>query len=269
MRAQALFGRYWPAESPIHRLDPRTKLVGCLGLFCALFCATGPVPLACGALAVAALYALARIPLGQAARAVAPLLALVALTMLLNLLFVTGGQVYFQWWVIQVTEHGVASALFLGARLTLLVLSASLLTLTTTTLDITDGTERLLGPLARLRVPVHELAMMMALALRFLPQLARELSSVYRAQLSRCAHLSANPLAGGLRTISSLAVPLFANALRHGDALALAMDARCYHGANGATRLRQMRLHGRDAVAACALAGLLAVIILLDLAVPA
>ncbi len=264
MESSALFGRYYPADSPVHRLDARAKLLLTLGAFATVLAAGNGWALAACALFLAAFYAAARIPAADAARAVAPLMVLVLATAVLNLFFVQGGTVYFQWGFVQVSQQGVASAAFLSCRLVLLVLAACLLTMTTATFDITDASERLLDPLRRMGVPVHEMAMMMGIALRFLPQFARELQALYRAQASRCAALSANPFRGGLATMRSLAVPLFANALRHGGTLSAAMDARCYHGGDGRTRLRPFALHRRDAVAVLAVAAMAACICGLD-----
>lgn len=258
METHALFGRYYPASSPVHRLDARVKLLLTLGAFAAVFAAGTGWGLAACALFLMAFYATARIPAADAARAVAPLLVLVAATAVLNLLFVQGGQVYFQWGFLQVSERGVASAAFLSCRLVLLVLAASLLTLTTATFDITDASERLMRPLERLGAPVHEMAMMMGIALRFLPQLSSELQALYRAQVSRCASLAPWPPRKGLAALRSLTVPLFAGALRHAATLSTAMDARCYHGGAGRTRLRPFALHRRDAVAVLAVAAMAA-----------
>lgn len=264
MASQALFGRYYPTDSPVHRLDARMKLVLVLGAFAAVL-ATGSYPaLAACALFVALFYGLAHVPASQAARAVAPLLALVVATAALNVLFVQGGTVYLSLGPIQVSEAGLASAAFLSCRLALLVLVACLLTLTTTTFDIAQASERLLGPLGRLGAPVHEMAMMMGIALRFLPQLAAELQELRRAQAGRGASLSANPLRGGLATARALAVPLFASAIRHGARLSVAMDARCYHGGPGRTRLRPFALHRSDAVAAVAVLAMVACSLGLD-----
>ena len=264
MDSSALFGRYYPADSPVHHLDARAKLLLTLGAFATVLAAGNGWALAACALFLAAFYAAARIPAADAARAVALLMVLVLATAVLNLFFVQGGTVYFQWGFVQVSQQGVASAAFLSCRLVLLVLAACLLTMTTATFDITDASERLLGPLRRVGVPVHEMAMMMGIALRFLPQFARELQALYRAQASRCAALSANPFRGGLATMRSLAVPLFANALRNGGTLSAAMDARCYHGGDGRTRLRPFALHRRDAVAVLAVAAMAACTCALD-----
>lgn len=264
MGSRALFGRYYPAASPVHRLDARAKLLLVLGAFAAVFAASSYLALGACALFVALFYGAARIPAGEAARAVAPLLALVLATAVLNLFFVQGGTTYLEWGPVRVSEGGVASAAFLSCRLGLLVLVASLLTLTTTTFDVTEASERLLGPLRRLGAPVHEMAMMMAIALRFLPQLADELATLRRAQASRGAPLSLNPLRGGLATARSLVVPLFASALRHAARLSTAMDARCYHGGQGRTRLHPFALHGRDAVATLAVLAMAGCVLALD-----
>lgn len=261
MGDSAVFGRYWPGESVVHRLDPRVKLVGSLALMAVIFAAAGWPGLVVCAAFVAGFYLLAGIPLGQAARSIAPLLFIVVVTALLNVLFVQGGQVYLQWGPLVVSEAGLRQAAFIAVRLVLLLLGVSLLTLTTTTLDITEAFERLLTPLARLGVPAHELGMMMGIALRFLPQFAQELRTVHRAQLSRGARFSANPLRGGLASLTALMVPLFASAFRHAETLSAAMEARCYHGGEGRTRLHPLALAPHDAGAAAALALMLACVL--------
>lgn len=265
MSANALFGRYWPAESPIHRLDPRTKVLGTLVLVVALFAAQGPWGLAACALFILALVPLARIPLGQALRSIAPLSFIVVLTALFNLLFVQGGQVYVDWGWLRISHDGAMLALFVAVRLALLLLAGSLLTLTTTSMDITEAFERLLTPLARFGLPAHEFAFVLGTALRFLPQFAEEFQRIRAAQLARGAKLATSPLRTGSAAVSSLLVPLFASVFRHADTLSAAMEARCYHGAQGRTRLNPLRFQGRDAVAAVALAALLAAVIILNI----
>ncbi len=261
MGDNALFGRYWPGESAVHQLDPRVKLVGSLALMAIVFAATSWPGLAVCAAFVVGFYLAAGIPLGQAARSIAPLLFIVVVTALLNVLFVQGGQVYLQWGPLIVSEAGLHQAAFIAVRLVLLLLGVSLLTLTTTTLDITEAFERLLTPLARVGVPAHELGMMMGIALRFLPQFAFELRTVRRAQMSRGARFSANPLRGGMASLTALMVPLFASAFRHAETLSAAMEARCYHGGVGRTRLHPLALASRDAGAVAALALMLAVVL--------
>ena len=202
-----------------------------------------------------------RIPLLQAIRAIGPLLVLVVLTALLNVLFVQGGHVYFEFGIICVSEKGIQSAIFIGCRLLLLLMGMSLLTLTTTTLDITAAFERLMAPLARIGVPAHELGMILGIALRFLPQFMTELGIIYRAQKSRGAHFNANPFRGGIQSLTALLIPLFTSAFRHAETLSAAMEARCYHGGVGTTRLEPLRLTWRDAVGTGALLLMIAAVI--------
>ncbi len=261
MSEVAVFGQYWAASSFVHRMDPRVKMLLSLAIMAVVFCAQGWASLAVCALFIGGFFAASHIPLGQAARSIAPLLFLVVLTALLNVLFVQGGEVYFQWWVICISEEGVTRAAFIACRLTLLLMSASLLTLTTATLDITEAFERLLAPFARIGLPAHELGMMMGIALRFLPQFMFELRVIYRAQLSRGASFTANPFKGGMRSLMSLMVPLFTSAFRHAETLSGAMEARCYHGGQGRTRLRPLSLGRRDAVGSAVIAVMLLTVI--------
>lgn len=258
----AIIGRYWPGSSPLHRLDPRAKLVLSLAFMAVVFAAQTFWGLALCALFVVGFFVLAKIPAGAALTSIAPLAFIVVITALLNIFFVQGGPVLFSWWIIQVSEGGLVSAAFIACRLVLLLLGMSLLTLTTTTLDITEAFERLLGPFTRFGVPAHELGMMMGIALRFLPQFAFELQTIRRAQMSRGATFTANPFKGGLSSLTSLMVPLFTSAFRHAETLSGAMDARCYHGGSGRTRLHPLRLTRRDAVATGVLAAMLAAVIL-------
>ena len=253
MPDRAIIGQYWPEDSLVHAMDPRVKFILSFVLMAAVFCAATPLSLAVAALFVVGFYAASRIPLLQAIRAIGPLLVLVVLTALLNVLVVQGGHVYFEFGIICVSEKGLQSAVFIGCRLLLLLMGMSLLTLTTTTLDITAAFERLMAPLARIGVPAHELGMILGIALRFLPQFMTELGIIYRAQKSRGAHFNANPFRGGIQSLTALLIPLFTSAFRHAETLSAAMEARCYHGGVGTTRLDPLRLTWRDAVGTGAL----------------
>ena len=261
MANQALFGRYWEADSVVHRLDPRTKLVGVVFMMIVAFSAGNFPALGIAVLATIAIIAVANVPLGQALRSIAPLSFIIVLTALFNLFWVQGGAVLAQWGFIQISEEGVRMAAFISIRLSVLLLAGSMLTLTTTTLDITEAFERLLGPLARFGVPAHEFALILGIALRFLPQFAEELHTIRIAQLARGAKLATSPTRSGIAGLTSLLVPLFASAFRHADTLANAMDARCYHGARGRTRLCPLAFARRDTLAAVALIALLAAVI--------
>ena len=264
MAQKALFGRYWEANSPVHRLDPRTKIAGTLLLVITIFCAGNYPAIAMIALATIGMFALARIPLSQALRSIAPLSFIIVLTAIFNLFYVQSGTIVADWGWCFITDDGLRSALFVAIRLTLLLLSGSLLTLTTPSLDITEALERLLTPLARIGVPAHEFSLVLGIALRFLPQFADEFRTIRAAQLARGATLATSPVKGGLSGLTSLLVPLFASAFRHADTLSLAMDARCYHGANGRTRLNPLRYERRDALAIAALIALLALTIIVS-----
>lgn len=254
----ALFGRYWAAESPVHAMDPRTKLLGALAFMVILFCAADyPAIAVCAAFTVA-FFVVSDIPLRQALKSIGPLAFIIVITALLNVFFVQGGAVYADWGWGRITQAGVHSAVFLSIRLTLLLLGASLLTLTTTTLDITDAFERLLAPLRRIGFPAHEFAIMMGIALRFLPQFVTEAKTIRAAQLSRGASFSKNPFSGGMESLTSLMVPLFTSAFRHAETLSAGMDARCYHGGEGRTHLDPLRFTRLDSGAIVVLAVMLA-----------
>ncbi|MFR1167460.1 MAG: energy-coupling factor transporter transmembrane component T family protein [Adlercreutzia equolifaciens] len=207
MPDRAIIGQYWPEDSLVHAMDPRVKFILSFVLMAAVFCAATPLSLAVAALFIVGFYAASRIRCsGRPGHR--PLLVLVVLTALLNVLFVQGGHVYFEFGIICISEKGLQSAVFIGCRLLLLLMGMSLLTLTTTTLDITAAFERLMAPLARIGVPAHELGMILGIALRFLPQFMTELGIIYRAQRSRGAP-SARTFRGGIQSLTALLIPLF------------------------------------------------------------
>ena len=254
------FGSYYPGESVLHRLDPRTKLLGGIALLiCTLMCRDFPalVPPACF---VAILYAVSGIPSGRALRSLAPLLGIIVVVAVLNLFTHQEGRELVGLGFLRITEGGLHAFAFIAARMLIMMCGMSLVTMTTQTLDLTHAVERLLAPFARVGVPAHELGMMLGIALRFMPQFAGELAATYRAQVSRGAQVAGGP-PGGVRMLSSVAVPLFASIFRHAETLSAAMDARCYHGEQGRTRLRELRFHARDGVAASALVALAACIV--------
>ena len=246
MPDKAMFGRYWPGTSPVHRMDPRAKLLLSLALMVATFCAQNYAGLAVCAAFVVGFYAVAGIPLGQAFRSIGPLLFIVVVTALLNVFFVQGGTVYFQWWIFCISEAGIASAAFIACRLLLLLLGVSLLTLTTTALDITDAFEYLLRPFRRIGVPAHELSMMMSIALRFIPTLIQETDKIISAQKARGADFDSGNLMQKAKALIPILIPLFLSSFRRAEELAIAMECRCYHGDEGRTSLRQLTMHGRD-----------------------
>ena len=247
------FGSYVAGTSCVHRLDPRTKLIAGCVFIVVLLCAKSAAALVVCAAFTALCYALAQIPPSKAARSLAPLMAIVVIVAVLNLFVTQGGQVLVNWGILRISEAGVQTCLFMGARLTIMMLGMSLITLTTMTIDLTEAFEWVLKPFARFGVPAHELGMIMGIALRFMPQFANELVTVYHAQVSRGAKLSNSPVKG-VRMLSSLMVPLFTSVFRHAETLSAAMDARCYHGGEGRTHLHPLHFAPRDGVAAAAVA---------------
>lgn len=241
-----IFGKYYAGTSPVHQLDGRVKLTLLLVYMVVAIFVKSPVALAVCVGFTVLFYAIARIPFKVALSAVAPLLFFVVFTAIANLFFVQTGDVYFQWWIIKIASDGCYLAVFMGIRLGMMLFGACLLTLTTTTLDITDAFEAMLKPFARFGVPAHELSMIMGIALRFLPQFAEELSYTRSAQLSRGARLSEGSLRERAGALKALLIPLFTSVFRHAETLAGAMDARCYHGGPGRTRLYVPQVERRD-----------------------
>lgn len=247
MSNATIIGRYHAGTSPLHRMDPRAKLLLDLALIATIFVVDPGNFIGLGVCAIflAGFFKLSRIPFTTAAKSVAPLMFVVILTAFLNAFFTQGDTILFQWGFICISKEGLWQAVFMSCRLTLLLLSVSLLTLTTPTLDITEAFEYLLGPFSRIGVPAHELSMMMGIALRFLPQFSTELTTIYNAQVSRGAAFAK----GRIALLVSLIVPLLTSAFRHAETLSLAMEARCYHGSVGRTRLWPLAYSRLDAAA--------------------
>lgn len=219
-------GNYWPARSLIHALDPRTKVVGTLLLMVGVLCAQSLPEIIAAVMVCVLLFTLARIPFVIGAKAVAPLSFIVVLTMLMNILFIHEGAPLISLGWFEITSGGVAAAVYLGVRLTILLSLGCLLTLSTTIIDITYALERLMLPLVRFGFPAHELSLVIGIALRFVPQLLDEWKTIRQAQRSRGATLRQRRVSFG--ALTSVMVPLIAGAFRHADTLANGMDARCY-----------------------------------------
>ena len=254
----AVFGRYLPQESPVHRMDPRAKLLLTVAYIVIALASYTPAALGACATYLVVAVAASRLPVRAVVRAVAPLLFIAAIAVVLNLLFVQEGDVLVRWWFVSVTEGGVAAAALSACRLALLLTGACLLTLTTPLLDLAEAIERALKPLARVGVPAHEIGMMMGIALRFVPQFASELRIIRNAQLSRGASFGSGSVSSRVAMLGALIVPLFVSAFRRAATLAEAMDVRCYHGDVGRTRLSPLAFSRRDGIA-CALTACLAV----------
>ena len=241
------FGQYVPVDSVIHRLDPRTKILATLVLAVVVFLARGLAGLAAVAVLIALIVLASRIPPGYVVRGLRPVFWLVALTVVLQIVFgQAGGHPVFHRGPITITRGNLMLGLFYGAQLALLIVATSLMTFTTSPVELTDGLERLLRPFRRIGVPAHELALMMTIAIRFIPTLAEETDKIMKAQMVRGAEFTRGSIVTRARSLVPLLVPLFVGAFRRAEALALAMEARGYRGGDGRTRMRELVLRPRD-----------------------
>ena len=241
-------GQYFPGGSPVHRLDPRAKLVALIVYIVALFLAEWFVTYAIMLATLIAVVAVARIKAKALLRGMKPLIFLLVFTAILNALY-TPGEALVSFWIITITKEGILHAFFMVVRILMLVSCTFLLTYTTSPLALTDGLEHLLSPLKKLKVPVHELAMMMSIALRFIPTLIEETDKIMSAQRARGADFETGSLIQRAKAMIPLLVPLFISAFRRADELAVAMECRCYHGGEGRTRLRQLKYQSIDHMA--------------------
>mgnify|MGYP001024661496 CR=1 FL=1 len=238
-------GQFYPAESVIHRLDPRVKVVGVLAYLISLFLFRGFVGYAVVTVFLGTVIALSKVPFRYIVRGMKPILFLLIVTALFNL-FGTSGDVVFHWKFITITWQGIRKAVFMSMRLSYLIVGSSMMTYTTTPNQLTDAIEKLLKPLEKIKVPVHDFAMMMSLALRFIPTLVEETEKIIAAQKSRGADFTSGNLLRRVKALIPVLVPLLLSSFRRADELALAMECRCYHGGEGRTRMKVMQLHARD-----------------------
>ena len=252
-------GQYFPGSTIIHRLDPRTKLIGLVCYIVALFLAKSYVSYALMALTLVTLSALAHIRAKTLLSGLKPLIFIVIFTGVVNL-FYGSGEPLVQFWVLKITASGIRTAVFMVLRIMLLVCGTFLLTYTTSPLQLTDGLEMLFSPLKVIRFPVHELAMMMSIALRFIPTLIEETDKIMSAQKARGASFDTGRLTERARALIPLLVPLFVSAFRRADELATAMECRCYHAGVGRTRMKELHVAPRDAAALVCCAAVIAAV---------
>ena len=242
-------GQYFPGNSFVHRLDPRTKLLLTVGLIVVVFLSQGFLGFAAVFGYVLLAARMSKIHLRFLVRGLKPVAYIVLITFLLNIFFQSEGTPLFSWKFITVTDMGLRRAAFLAVRLVLLITASQLLTLTTSAISLTDGMESLMRPLTRLRFPAHEIAMMMSIALRFIPTLIEETDKIMSAQKARGADFETGNLIQRAKALLPLLVPLFVSAFRRADELAVAMECRCYHGDQGRTRMKQLEWRMRDTLA--------------------
>lgn len=260
MSSGVLMGQYYPAESPVHAMDPRVKIAIAVVFMVVLFVGNNFYAfMVMGAFAFLA-AAMSRVPASLLLRGLRPIAFIMVFTLVLHL-FLTPGPAIFKIGPVTATWSGLVQGLFIGVRLVILIMFTSLLTLTTSPIELTDGLEDILKPFARVGVPAHELAMMMTIALRFIPTLLEEAERIMKAQMARGADFESGNMVKRAKSLVPLLVPLFVSAFRRADDLAMAMEARCYRGGEGRTRMRQFHLHLRDYLAFMLVALVSAVVI--------
>ena len=239
-------GQYMPGNTVVHRLDPRTKITLTAAYIAMIFLVSNPVWYVVPMLYVVMSARLAGLSFGQLLKTIKPLRVLLILTFVLNLFFSGGSTIWLQWGILTVSKEGFLLALHFSMRLVFLVVGTSILTLTTSPVALSDGIEMLLKPLRVVHFPAHELAMMMTIALRFIPTLIEETDKIMKAQQARGADFESGNLIARAKAMVPLLVPLFVSAFRRAGELAMAMEARCYHGGEGRTRLRILRFTKED-----------------------
>ena len=242
-------GQYFPGNSPIHRLDPRTKLIMLVVYIVALVLAKSWISYALMLAFLAVVIKVSTIPLKSILKGMKPLVMILVFTGILNLFFTQEGPVLVDFWIITITLGGLTGAVFMMLRILMLITGTFLLTYTTSPISLTDGLESLMGPLKKIKVPVHELSMMMCIALRFIPTLIEETDKIMCAQKARGADFETGSIIDRAKALIPILVPLFIGAFRRADELATAMECRCYQGGEGRTKMKLLRYHRNDLTA--------------------
>ena len=268
MMKDITLGQYYPVDSWVHRLDPRTKILLTVAMIVAVFMVHSLVGYGIILGFVYLTARMAKIPFRMLVKGVKSLRFILILTFLLNLFFNAGTTMLVEWHFIRISREGLEQAVHYSLRLVFLVMGTSLMTLTTSPIALSDGIEMLLSPLKKLHFPAHELAMMMSIALRFIPTLMEEADKIMKAQMARGADFESGNLLARAKAMVPLLVPLFVSAFRRAGDLAMAMESRCYHGGENRTRLRVLKITKNDWIAAAAVAVLIGLIVLEGWAVP-
>lgn len=245
MFSDITLGQYYNENSIIHRLDPRVKLVGTVLFMVSLFIFNNYVCYGIALLFLISVIAMSKVPVKFMLKGMKSIIVLILITVIYNL-FMTPGKELVRLWIFKITIEGIFASIYMFTRLTFLIIGSSIMTLTTTPNQLTDGIERLFNPLKIFKVPVHEMAMMMSIALRFIPILMEELDKITKAQIARGADLESKNLFKKIKGLVPILVPLFISSFRRANDLALAMDARGYHGGDGRTKLKPLKYKGRD-----------------------
>lgn len=254
-------GQYYPGKSWVHRLDPRIKIIATLLFIIELFIVDNFIGFVIAGGVLAVVIAVSKVPVGYIMRGLKPIILILVFTFALNM-FMVDGTILWQWKFLKITEEGLRLAVFMAIRLILLLMGSSLLTLCTRPLALTDGIERLLSPFSRIGLPAHDIAMMMTIALRFIPTLLEEADKIIKAQQARGADFESGNLMHRVKSLIPVLVPLFVSALRIAMDLAMAMEARCYRGGENRTRMHEMKFKKRDYAAATMMVIFAAVIVI-------
>ncbi len=255
-------GQFFPGSSLAHKLDPRTKLILTIVYIVGLFCAESFVSYGIMALLLVIGIGVSHVSPKTLVKGLKPILFIICFTAVLNL-FYTPGEILVRFWIFKITKEGIIAAFFMAARLIMLIMGTFLLTYTTSPIALTDGLETLLGPLKKVKLPVHELAMMMSIALRFIPTLIEETDKIMSAQKARGADFESGSLIDRAKALIPILVPLFISAFRRADELAVAMECRCYHGGEGRTKLHVLHFAARDYLTMLAYGAALAAVLTL------
>ncbi|MDN4493991.1 energy-coupling factor transporter transmembrane component T family protein [Ureibacillus aquaedulcis] len=261
MMEKMIFGRYIPGDSFVHRLDPRSKLVFVFAFILVVFLANNIVTYAFLLAFTLLVILMSRIRLYFLINGLKPVMILLVFTFLIHILFTREGDIVFELGFFKVYEEGLRQGIFISIRFLVLVFMTSILTLTTSPISITDGIEVLLNPLKKVKMPVHELALMMSIALRFIPTLMDETDKIMKAQMARGSDLSAGPIKERVKAVVPLLVPLFVSAFKRAEDLATAMEVRGYRGGEGRTRYRQLKWDWRDTISLVALVVMTALLV--------
>lgn len=263
MMDKMIFGRYVPADSVIHRMDPRSKLILIFLFVCIVFLANNMLSYGLLTVYTFLMVALSKVPFRFIYTGLKPVLLLVIFTLFLHLFLTKEGEVIFRFGWLTIYEEGLRQGIFISLRFFLLILMTSILTLTTTPIEITDGLESLLAPLNKVKFPVHELALMMSISLRFIPTLMQETDKIMKAQTARGVDFTSGPIKERVKAIIPLLIPLFVSSFKRAEELAVAMEARGYRGGEGRTKYRQLSWGLKDTGMLALLAALTLVLVLL------
>ena len=239
-------GQYYPAQSRIHRLDPRVKIICTLLFLVSLFIQNSLLGYLVATLFLGCVIKFSKVPVKYIVKGLKPVVILLLFTVVMNLFLTRGGDTLVHFWIFTITESGLRTSVFMAIRLIYLVMGSSIMTFTTSPNGLTDGLEKLLRPLNRINVPVHEVAMMMSIALRFIPILLEETDKIMKAQIARGADFESGNIIQRAKAMTPILVPLFVSAFRRANDLAMAMEARCYNGGEGRTKMKPLKYKARD-----------------------